>query len=79
MSIVVDLEMTDVEYLDLLTQGRNPVREQVYTQQLICCGFSAAEAKQIAPLFEKKDCSIAEKIVVNRALRQVWNYLIKTA
>ena len=75
--IVVDLEMSDLEYLELLTQGRNPIREQSYTQQLISFGFDLTEAKQIAPLFEKEEASIAEKIVVSCALKQVWNCLIK--
>ncbi len=77
--IVVDLEMSDSEYLELLVQGRNPILEQSYLQQLISFGFDLTEAKQIAPLFEKKECSIAEKMAVNRALKQVWNRLIKMA
>lgn len=75
--IVVDLEMSDNEYLELLMQGRNPIHEQSYTHQLIGFGFDLIEAKQIAPLFAKKDTSIAEKIVVNHALNQVWNRLTK--
>ncbi|BAU13206.1 hypothetical protein LEP3755_37450 [Leptolyngbya sp. NIES-3755] len=76
-SIVVDLEMTDIEYLELLAQGRNPIQEQSYAQQLICFGFDFTEAKQIAPLLDKQESSIAEKIAVNRALKQVWNRLTK--
>lgn len=79
MSIVVDLEMSDTEYLELLTCGRNPVHEQVYTQQLIGYGFTQTEAKQVAALFDQPYCSISEKIVVNQALRQVWNHLTKMA
>lgn len=78
-SIVVDLEMSDLEYLTLLTQGRNPIHEQSYTQQLIRFGFDLTEAKQVAPLMDKKEASIAEKIAVNCALKQVWNRLIKMA
>lgn len=78
-SLVVDLEMSDIEYLELLAQGRNPLQEQSYTQQLICFGVELTEAKEIAPLFDKKDTSIAEKIAANRALKQVWNRLIKMA
>lgn len=77
MSIVVDLEMSDIQYLELLNQGRNPIHEQIYAHQLIDYGFSLAEAKQAASLFDKSHCSISEKIVVNQALKQVWNYLIK--
>jgi hypothetical protein len=79
MSIVVDLEMSDIEYLELLSQGRNPVHEQIYAQQLTCYGFNLTEAKQVAPLIEKSNCSISEKIAVNQALKQVWNHLTKMA
>ena len=77
--IVVDLEMSDAEYLELILQERNPILEQSYAQQLIRFGFDLTEAKQIAPLFEKKECSIAEKIAVNRVLKQVWNRLLRMA
>lgn len=78
-AIVINLEMSDIEYLELLAQGRNPIQEQSYTQQLIGFGFDLTEAKEIAPLFDQKAASIAERIAVNRALKQVWNRLIKLA
>jgi hypothetical protein len=78
-SVMVDLEMSDTQYLELLAQGRNPIQEQSYTQQLIGFGFNLTEAKEIAALFDQKETSIAEKIAVNRALKQVWNRLIKIA
>ncbi|GAP94035.1 hypothetical protein [Leptolyngbya sp. NIES-2104] len=78
-AIVINLEMSDIEYLELLAQGRNPIQEQSYRQQLIGFGFDLTEAKDLAPLFDQKEASIAEKIAVNRALKQVWNRLIKMA
>lgn len=76
--LVVDLEMSDTEYLDLLVQGRDPVREQSYTKELIAYGFTLTEAREIAPLFDKTKCSIAENILVNQALKQVWKTLTRS-
>jgi hypothetical protein len=70
--------MSDTEYLDLLSQGRDPVREQSYAQELIAYGFTLTEAKEIAALCDKQPCSIAEKILVNRALKQVWKTLTRS-
>ncbi len=74
-ALIVDLELSDTEYLELLSQGRNPVREQQYVHELVGYGFSPDHAKQVAPLFDKKECAIAEKILVNRALKQIWQQL----
>jgi hypothetical protein len=78
-SSVIDLEMSDTEYLELLAQGRDPVREQFYAKELISYGFTLIEAKEVAPLFEKKECSIAEKILVNRALNRVWEVVTRSS
>lgn len=77
--IVVDLEMSDSQYLELLAQGRDPVREQFYTRELIAYGYTLAEAQRFAPLFDKPNCSIAEKIIVSRILKQIWKRLLRTA
>lgn len=75
--LVVDLELSDTEYLNLLAQGRNPVREQQYVHELVSYGFTIAQARQVAPLFDKEECAIAEKILVNQALKQIWQKLTK--
>jgi hypothetical protein len=78
--LIVDLGMSDTEYLELLAQGRDPVkafRDKVYEMELVAYGITIDEAQQIAPLLEKKYCSIAEKILVNRALKQIWQRLTK--
>ena len=75
---VIDLEMSDIEYLNLLSQGRNPVQEQTYVSELVAYGFTLGEAKKVAPLFEKKECSISEKILVNRALKRIWVTLTRS-
>lgn len=73
--LILDLGLSDLEYLQLLAQGRDPVREQLYTQELIGYGFDPDYARQAAPLFDKPDCSIAEKILLNQTLRQLWKLL----
>lgn len=73
--LVVDLGLSDTEYLDLLAQGRNPVQEKQYVHELVSYGFTIAQAKQVAPLFDKSDSAIAEKILVSQALRQIWHKL----
>lgn len=73
--IILDLGMSDTEYLQLLAEGRDPIREQAFEAELIRYGISPEEARQLAPLFEKLDCSVEEKIWVNRALRHIWRCL----
>jgi hypothetical protein len=74
-ALIVDLELSDTEYLELLSQGRNPVREQQYVHELIGYGFSVDQAKRVAPLFDKEECAIAEKILVHQTLKQIWQQL----
>lgn len=76
--VVVDLEMSDVEYLQCLAQGIDPVkqyRDISYERVLIRYGISPTQARQIAPLLEKLDCSIEEKIQVNQVLKHIWHQL----
>jgi hypothetical protein len=80
--LVIDLGMSDTEYLDLLAQGTDPVkafRDKLYERELRGYGFAEAEAKAVAALLEKSDCSISEKILVNGALRQVWKRLTRSS
>ncbi|KAM3091466.1 hypothetical protein ACKFKG_25965 [Phormidesmis sp. 146-35] len=79
--LVIDLGMSDIEYLDCLARGIDPVkafRDKLYEQELREYGFAEAEAQAIAPLLEKSDCSISEKILVNRALKQIWKRLSRS-
>lgn len=76
---IIDLGMSDEEYLALLAQGRDPVKEQryqAYEQELIAYGIAPAIAQQVAPLFEKAYPSIAERILVAQVLKQVWQQLM---
>lgn len=77
--VIVDLGMSDIEYLQLLAQGKDPVKQQrdeVYELVLLRYGLPAGQARQVAPLLEQRPCSIEEKILVNQALKQVWLRLI---
>lgn len=74
---VVDLGLSDGEYLDLLSQGRDPVREHSYVKELIAFGFTDEQTTRVAPLFDKAECTIAEKILVNHTLRQIWQHLLQ--
>lgn len=76
---IIDLGMSDEEYLVLLAQGRDPVQEQryqMYEQELIAYGIAPAIAHQVAPLFDKAYPSIAERILVAKVLKQVWQQLM---
>lgn len=76
--VIVDLGMSDVEYLQCLAQGNDPVkkhRDISYERALIKYGIPPMQAQQIAPLLEKLDCSIEEKIQVNQALKHIWHRL----
>nr|WP_290222059.1 hypothetical protein [Trichocoleus desertorum] len=76
---IIDLGMSDEEYLELLAQGRDPVKEmkdQAYEQELLRYGISSEEARQVAPLLDQFHCSIEERILIARVLKQVWHQLI---
>jgi hypothetical protein len=72
---VVDLEMSDQEYLELLAQGRNPVQEHLYIQELLSYHLPLDMARQVAPLFAQGDRTLEEKILVGYALRHIWDTL----
>lgn len=76
---IIDLGMSDEEYLELLAQGRDPVKEmrdQAYEQELLRYGISNEEARQVAPLLDQFYCSIEERILIAKVLKQVWERLI---
>lgn len=78
--VIVDLGMSDSEYLQQLAQGNDPVKaycNQAYHSVLMHYGLSAATASHIAPLLDKLDCSIEEKLLVNQTLRHIWHQLTK--
>lgn len=77
---IIDLGMSDQEYLELLAQGRDPVQEikdRLYETELIGYGISPLEASQVAPLFSKLNCSLEEQIAIGRILKQVWQHIAR--
>ncbi len=79
--LIVDLGMSDTEYLEWLAIGKDPVRavwDKAYETELVGYGITIDEAQRVAPLLDKRDCSIAEKILVNCALKQVWKRLTRS-
>ena len=76
---VIDLGLSDGEYLDLLSQGRDPVKEYSYVKELTAFGFTTDDITRVVPLFDKAEGTIAEKILVNRTLKYIWKHLINQA
>ena len=71
MCKILDLGMSDEEYLKLLAEGRDPIQEYFYTQNLIRAGISPEEAAQVACLSKKVERSPEEAALMTRILRQV--------
>lgn len=71
MPEILDLGMSDEEYLQLLAQGRNPVQEHLCARNLIRAGVPAAEAAHVACLLKKQHCSPEEDVAVQKAWQQV--------
>lgn len=72
--------MSDTEYLEWLAIGKDPVKavwDKAYEAELVGYGITIDEAQQVAPLLDKRECTIAEKILINRALKQVWKRLTR--
>lgn len=68
MPEILDLGMSDEEYLQLIAQGRDPVQEHILAKNLVRAGVPAAEAYQVALLLKKLDCTSWEEALV----KQVW-------
>lgn len=73
-SPIVDLGMSDIEYLQALNEGRDPRQEQVYERSLIAEGVEVADAKAVAPLIDKYPRLPEEQAIVTN----VWSQLIAT-
>lgn len=76
--VIVDLGMSDTEYLAYLAQGKDPVKaqkDQLYQVALLNYGMPLEQAMAVAPLFEQPGCSISEKILMNQALDYIWQRL----
>ncbi|MDX2097921.1 MAG: hypothetical protein SFW36_09105 [Leptolyngbyaceae cyanobacterium bins.59] len=73
--LIVDLQMSDQEYLELLAAGRDPVREQWYVAELVHYNIPVEKARSLAPLFTKTERTLEEKIQVGNAIHFIWEQL----
>ena len=71
MPEILDLGMTDEEYLHLVEQGIDPVQEQICAKNLIRAGVPAEEAYQVAPLLKKLNHSPNEEALVTKVWQRV--------
>jgi hypothetical protein len=75
---IVDLGLSDTNYLEQLARGHDPVKEyhdQLYETVLMNYGIQPAAALAVAPLMDKLDCSIEERLLVNQSLKCLWHQL----
>ncbi|MDV2993215.1 MAG: hypothetical protein N4J56_002869 [Chroococcidiopsis sp. SAG 2025] len=71
MAEILDLGMSDEEYLQLTAQGRDPVQEQILVRNIIRAGVPAAEANRVAPLLQKLVRSPQEETLIKKVWQQV--------
>ncbi len=71
MPRILDLGISDEEYLQLIAQGRDPVREHLYAKNLIRAGVPKAEAYQAVPLLAKSNLSTDEEAFV----KKIWQII----
>ncbi len=61
---LVDLGMSDIEYAQALSEGRNPLHENAVAQALIRAGVNRTQAQQVSPLFGEVPRSPAEQDMI---------------
>jgi hypothetical protein len=71
MPELLDLGMSDEEYLELIAQGRNPVQEQIHQRNLNRAGISPKAALQVVLLLEQSSDSIEQKALFKGVWEQV--------
>lgn len=71
MPEILDLGMSDEDYLQYIAQGRDPVQEQIRARNLIRAGVPPEEAWRAAPLMTKLERSLDEEVL----LAKVWRYV----
>lgn len=64
---IIDLEMSDLEYAQMLVEGHNRIiQEKLHEQVFIEQGLEPIDAKQIAPLIDKHPRSPSEQEIVTK-------------
>jgi hypothetical protein len=68
---LLDLGMSDEEYLELIAQGRNPVQEQIRQRNLIRAGVSLKEAPQLVLFLEQSSGSTEQDALFKGVWKRV--------
>ncbi len=71
MPELLDLGMSDEEYLELIAQGRNPVQEQIRQRNLIRAGVSLKEAPQLGLFLEQSSGSTEQDALFKGVWKRV--------
>lgn len=77
MSEIIDLEMSDEKYLQLIAQGRDPVMEKLYEQQLVKLCRSLEQTDEILSKLRRSREIAVEEFVSTRACERFQNYLTR--
>ncbi|MBV9386143.1 MAG: hypothetical protein JOZ78_06920 [Chroococcidiopsidaceae cyanobacterium CP_BM_ER_R8_30] len=71
---ILDLNMSDEEYLHLIAQGRDPVQEHIYVKNLMRVGVTKEEATKLIPMLKKAERSPDEEALFRRVWQQVYQF-----
>lgn len=71
MPEILDLGMSDEEYLQLIAQGRDPVAEKICLLNLIRAGVPPEDAHRVVPILKKSQRSTDEEILVKSVWKQI--------
>ena len=71
MPEILNLGLSDEEYLQRIAQGRDPVQEYICEQNLIRAGVPPETAHEVAPLLKKSNHSSDEEALVKRVWKRV--------
>jgi hypothetical protein len=77
MSEIIDLEMSDEEYLQLIAQGRDPVMEKLYERQLIKLCTSLEQTDEVLSKLRRFRETAVEESVSIKACERFQNYLTR--
>ena len=69
---ILDLGMYDQDYLQLIAQGLDPVKEHLYKTLLIKAGVSSENIQHLMPFLMSKDLSTDEEAIV----RDFWQLVM---
>lgn len=68
---ILNIGISDEEYLQRIAQGRDPVQEYICERNLIRAGVLPETAREVAPLLKKPKNSAAEEALVQRVWKRV--------